>query len=66
MTAINTDLMKWLNMVWSALDEPNSSKRIHLLEDANSFLEQLREQAPELAAAQPDLSVRPEPLLHAS
>jgi hypothetical protein len=42
---MDVDLMKWLDMVWIALGEQDSEKRVHLLDDANSFLEQRRERA---------------------
>jgi hypothetical protein len=39
---MDLDLIKWLNMVWGALEEPDSDKRANLLVNANSFLEQTR------------------------
>jgi hypothetical protein len=41
---MDTDLLKWLDMVWSALDEQDPQKRVILLDNANSFLEQHREE----------------------
>jgi hypothetical protein len=37
------NLIKWLNMVWGALEEQDADKRADLLTHANSFLEQTRE-----------------------
>jgi hypothetical protein len=39
---MDLDLIKWLNMVWGALEEQDSSKRSDMLVNANSFLEQTR------------------------
>ena len=46
---MEVNLMNWLNMVWSALEEEDAEKRLHLLHDANSFLEQVRQHSPEPA-----------------
>lgn len=50
--------MKWLDMVWDALSEQDSDKRIHMLDDANCFLARCREaagqQGPELTASVTD------------
>jgi len=44
---MDLELVKWLNMVWGALEEQDSDKRADMLTDANSFLEQTREPIPE-------------------
>jgi len=46
---MDLELVKWLNMVWGALEEQDSDKRSDLLNDAHSFLEQTRIFAPEIA-----------------
>ena len=38
------ELATWLEKVWDALSEKDQAKRDGLLQDANSFLEQQREQ----------------------
>jgi hypothetical protein len=43
-TTTEVDLTAWLKMVWSALDEEDEGKRNKLLQDANSFLNQHRQQ----------------------
>ena len=57
------DLIRWLNMVWGALEEPDSDKRASLLVNANSFLEQKRnlatEETPIPAGATPILQSDP-------
>ena len=46
---MDLELVKWLNMVWGALEEQDSEKRSDLLNHAHSFLEQTRTFAPETA-----------------
>jgi hypothetical protein len=46
---MDLELVKWLNMVWGALEEQDSDKRSDLLSDAHCFLEQTRIFAPETA-----------------
>ena len=55
-TTMESDLMKWLDMVWNALEEPDDSKRVQLLDDANCFLEKKRQSAePELTFTHPSV-----------
>jgi hypothetical protein len=42
---MDAELINWLNLVWGALDEEEPAKREHLLNNANSFLEQTRQVA---------------------
>lgn len=46
---MDLELVKWLNMVWGALEEQDSEKRSDLLNHAHSFLEETRIFAPETA-----------------
>jgi hypothetical protein len=46
---MDIELVKWLNMIWGALEEQESDKRSDLLNHAHSFLEQTRAFAPEIA-----------------
>lgn len=46
--SMDADLIKWLNMVWGALAEEDSDKRVHMLDYAHSFLEQRRELQPQV------------------
>ncbi|MGH9512447.1 MAG: hypothetical protein ACRD2U_09965 [Terriglobales bacterium] len=43
---MDQELVKWLNMVWGALEEQDSDKRAEMLVYANAFLEQTRGHAP--------------------
>ncbi len=47
---MDMNLIKWLNMVWGALEEQDTDKRADLLTSANSYLEQTRESV-EVSAA---------------
>ncbi len=47
--SMDLELVKWLNMIWGALEEQDSGKRSDLLNHAHSFLEQTRALTPETA-----------------
>lgn len=44
---MDLELVKWLNMIWGALEEQDVDKRSDLLSHAHSFLEHSRVLAPE-------------------
>ena len=51
---MDMELVKWLNMIWGALEEQDVDKRSDLLNHAHSFLEQTRVLAPETAEMRGD------------
>jgi hypothetical protein len=40
----NRDFAKWLDILWQALSEEDLTKRNEMLQDANTFLEQIHPQ----------------------
>jgi hypothetical protein len=46
---MDLELVKWLNMIWGALEEQDVEKRSDLLNHAHSFLEQSRVLTPQTA-----------------
>lgn len=46
---MDLELVKWLNMIWGALEEEDIDKRSDLLNHAHSFLEQSRVLSPQIA-----------------
>jgi len=48
---MDLELVKWLNMIWGALEEEDIDKRSDLLNHAHSFLEQSRVLSPQIAEA---------------